>query len=177
MSRLVHTSILTGLLVLGGCSPTFNWREWPVEGTPLRAVMPCKPESATRSVPMLASAVELHMLACETGGLQFALAWADVGQADRVPEAQSVWRRASLQTMRVAQPPDDPALDWSVAVGGAVQTQGVQAQGTDPRDRAVQSRTAYFSQGARLYQAAVYGPRLDVEAVDAFFAGLKLPAP
>lgn len=178
MLQSVRAAGLAALLVLGACSPTFNWRAWPVEGTPLQAMMPCKPESASRAVPMLGTPVELHMHSCESGGLKFALAWADVGQPAQVPVAMTAWRLASLQTLKVAvASPDDPALDWPVAVAGAPGARGVQAQGTDPQGQAVLSRTVYFARGTQVFQAAVYGPRLNAEAVEAFFGGLKLPPP
>lgn len=139
--------------------------------------MPCKPESASRSVPMLGTPVELHMHACEAGGLRFALAWADVGQAAQVPVALAAWRSASLQTLRVTASPDDPALAWPVKVAGVALVNGVQAQGQDPQGQATKSRSAYFSRGTQVFQAAVYGARLNDEAVEAFFGGLALPAP
>ena len=40
----------------------------------------------------------------------------------------------------------------------------------------VHSRAAYFSHGTQVFQAAVYGARLDDQAVEAFFSGLGLPA-
>lgn len=165
-------------LTLWACSPTFNWRDWPVQGTPLRASLPCKPDSASRPVPMLGSPVELHMLSCETGGLRFALAWADVGQAPQVPVALAAWRAASLQSLRV--PPtaaDDPSLVWAVRVAGAPQAVGVQTESVDPQGQALRSRAAYFARGTQVFQAAVYGARLDAAAVDTFFDGLALPTP
>lgn len=166
------------LLVLGACSPTFNWRDWPVQGTPLKATMPCKPESASRAVPMLGTPVELHMHSCEAGGLRFALAWADVGQASQVPVALAAWRAASLQSLQVNNlSPFDPALTWPVAVKGATQVAGVQADGTDPQGRPVRSRTAYFARGTQVFQAAVYGERLEAAAEDPFFGGLTFPVP
>ena len=177
MSFSFRAAGLAALLTVGACSPTFNWREWPVDGTPLRAMMPCKPESAIRAVPMLGTPMELHMQACEAGGLRFALAWADVGQAAQVPVALAAWRSASLQTLKVkTASPDDPALAWPVRVAGAQQSQGVQAQGSDPQGQVVHSRAAYFSHGTQVFQAAVYGARLDDQAVEAFFSGLGLPA-
>lgn len=141
----------------------------------MRALMPCKPESASRPVPMLGTPVELHMHACETGGMRFALAWADVGRVDQVPAALAAWRAASLQTLRVAgASPDDPGMAWSVAIKGAPLVHGVQVHGTDPQGQPVLMRAAYFSRGAQVFQAAVYGARLDEGAREAFFAGLSL---
>ena len=127
---------------------------------------------------MLGTPVELHMLSCETGDLRFALAWADVGQAAQVPEALAAWRNASLQALRVkVASPDDLALAWPVKVAGDPLAVGVQAEGTDVQGQAVRSRTAYFSRGTQVFQAAVYGARLDDGALEAFFGGLSLPAP
>ena len=47
----------------------------------------------------------------------------------------------------------------------------------DPQGRPVQSRAVYFAKGTQVFQAAVYGPRLPDEALDAFFAGLQLSPP
>jgi hypothetical protein len=169
---------LAALLTLGACSPTLNWRELRLDGTPLQALMPCKPESATRPVPLAGTPTELHMHSCETGGLRFAVAWADVGSAAQVPVALAAWRSASLQAIRLAPTPDDDAAQrWVVAVAGAPAVQGVTAQGQDPQGQPVQTRAAYFAQGTQVYQAAVYGARLSDEAVDPFFAGLRLSAP
>lgn len=173
-----RAAALAALLALGACSPTFNWRELRLDGTPLLALMPCKPESATRPVPLAGTPTELHMHSCEAGGLRFAVAWADVGNAAQVPVALAAWRAASLQAIRVAPTPtDDATHHWGVTVAGAPAAQGVKAQGQDPQGQPVQTRVAYFAQGTRVYQAAVYGPKLPDEAVDAFFAGLRLSAP
>lgn len=165
------------LLGASACSPTFNWRELRVDGTPLLALLPCKPESATRPVPLggaSAAPTDLHMHSCETGGLRFAVAWADVGQAAQVAPALVAWRSASLQAIRVAPA---AAGDWPVKLAGADPVQGVQVQGTDPQGQPVQTRALYFARGTQVFQAAVYGPRLPDEAVDAFFGGLQLAAP
>ncbi len=162
------------LLTASACSPTFNWREWRVDGTPLLALLPCKVESATRPVPLAgagAAPTELHMHSCEAGNLRFAVAWADVGQAARVAPALSAWRSASLQAIRAS------GADWPAALAGVDTLQGVQAQGVDPQGHAVQTRALYFARGSQVFQAAVYGPRLPDEVLDAFFSGLQLAAP
>ena len=166
------------VVVLSACSPTFNWREARLEATPLQALLPCKPETAQRSVPLAGSPTELHLLACETGGLQFALAWAEVAAPAQVPQALATWRIASLQSIGVRLAPGDEASTaWAASVPGATQTLGVQASGQNPAGGVVQTRAVYFAQGTQVFQAAVYGERLPAEALDAFFSGLRLPAP
>ena len=41
----------------------------------------------------------------------------------------------------------------------------------------MQTRALYFARGTQVFQAAVYGPRLPDEVLDAFFSGLQLAAP
>ena len=166
------------LLALSACSPTFNWRELRLEGAPLQALMPCKPETAQRSVPLAGNPTALHLLACATEGLQFAIAWAELSDAAQVPLALASWRSASLQAIGVRSAPGDEASTaWAVAVPGAAQTLGVQASGRHPAGGAVQTRAVYFARGTQVFQAAVYGERLPPQALDAFFAGLRLPPP
>ena len=168
---------LCALLALSACNPTFNWRELRPEGTPLQALMPCKPETATRSVPLDGGApTDLHMHSCEAGGLTFAVAWAELGDAARVSGALSGWRRASLGAVRVDPArADDPATAWNAAVPGATVVQGLTAQGSNHAGQPVQVRAAHFARGTQVYQAAVYGPAPSDEVTGAFFDGLKLP--
>ena len=179
---LYSGSLARGLLLcalaggLAACSPTFNWRELRTDGTPLLALMPCKPEQAERTVPLGGAPTRLHMQSCDTGGLTFALAWAELGDAARAPEALAQWRGAALAAIRV-----DPALalnpanQWAARVPGAAHVQGLTAQGTAHDKQPVYMRAVYFAQGRQIYQAAVYGAqRPDAEAVT-FFEGLRLP--
>lgn len=164
---------------LVGCSPTFNWRELRPEGTPLQALMPCKPEVAQRPVPLAgpsATPSTLHMYSCDTGGITFAVSWADVGEPGRTGEALALLRRASLAAIRVnpAQV-DDPAWQWTPSVDGTQNAKGLKAQGTQHEQRAVQMQAVHFARGQQVYQAAVYGPALTDEMTTPFFEGLRLP--
>ena len=167
-----------GLLVwaISACSPTFNWREWRSEGTPLVALMPCKPESAVRPVPLDGTPTTLHMHSCDTGGVTLALAWAELPHAARAPVALAQWRGAALAAIRL-----DPALaldpqtQWVAQVRGADAAQGLVAQGSTHDNRPVQMRAVYFARGNQIYQAAVYGNRLPEAELSTFFEGLRLP--
>ncbi|MFZ3118274.1 MAG: hypothetical protein WA159_08145, partial [Variovorax sp.] len=44
-------------VALSACSPTFNWREVPVGDAGLVAMLPCKPDRATRAMPLGAASV------------------------------------------------------------------------------------------------------------------------
>ncbi|MDP3168669.1 MAG: hypothetical protein Q8N06_24820 [Hydrogenophaga sp.] len=162
-------------LALTACNPTFNWRELRPAGTPLQALMPCKPETAERSVPLGGSPTVLHMHSCKAGGITFALAWADAPDAAAVPATLTDWQRAALAAIRVDPALQaDPAHRWAATMAGATLAQGITAQGTDPQGQPVQTRALYFARGAQVFQAAVYGVASD-EVSTTFFDGLKLP--
>lgn len=168
--------ILIALFVLSACSPTFNWRELRPEGTPLQTLMPCKPEHATRTVPLAGAGTEMHLHSCDTGGLSFAVAWAELGEPARVDAALAEWPRASLASLRLApELADSPEARWAFQMPGAPKARGLTVQGTGPQGQAVQMRAAYFARGSQVFQAAVYGPSLPDDVTTTFFEALKLP--
>ncbi|MBT9466396.1 hypothetical protein [Hydrogenophaga sp.] len=175
MRRLRLTGVLS-VLTLTACSPTFNWRELRPEGAPLQALMPCKPETADRTVPLGGAPTVLHMHSCKAGGLTFALAWADVPDAAAVPAALIDWQRAALAAIRVDPAlQGDPSHRWAATVAGSTLAQGITAQGIDPQGQPVQSRAVYFARGSQVFQAAMYGAAPSDEVSSTFFDGLKLP--
>ena len=173
---LAATTCLIAMAALSACSPTFNWRELRPPGTPLQALMPCKPEHATRTVPLAGAGAEMHLHSCDTGGLSFAIAWVELGDAARVDAALVEWPRASLASLRLA--PDAinaPGAGWDVQLPGASKTRGLAVQGTDPQAQPVHMRAAYFARGTQVFQAAIYGPQLSTEVITTFFEALQLP--
>ncbi len=169
--RAAVLALLGAALGLSACSPTFNWRELRPEGAPLLALMPCKPETASRPVPLLGKPTELHMHSCEAGGLTFAVAWADVPEARQARAALAEWQTASLAAIRVAPGAAQPLVR---TVAGASEVIGVQAQGSDHQGKALSTQSLYFAQGGKVYQAAIYGPKMTDAASTAFFEGLSL---
>lgn len=154
------------------CSPTFNWRNTRVDGTPLQASLPCKPEAAVRPVALPSGQADLSMMACEAGGLRFALGWMRVPDADA--SLLQAWQRASLSTVGQGSGADVSAA-WAWQVPGAALSQAVQAEGRGPRGEALVVRAVYFVQEDIAYQAAVYGQRPDRADVVPFFEALRLP--
>lgn len=169
-------SLLLFAAAATACSPTFNWREVRADGAPLQALMPCKPENAVRSVPLGGISTALHMQSCDTGGLTFAVAWAELGDAARAPEALAQWRAAALAAIRVEPGLAlDPKTQWTARVPGAAAAQGLVAQGSTHDNRPVQMRAVYFSRGSQIFQGALYGAQLPEAEVTTFFEGLRLP--
>ena len=61
MSSLRAGSGLLQRWLSRACTPTFNWRETPVGDDGMIALLPCKPDRATRALPLgAASGVDRH---------------------------------------------------------------------------------------------------------------------
>jgi hypothetical protein len=170
MHRSLAAMALLGAGLAAACSPTFNWREVRVQPTPLVAMMPCQPEKAARNVPMAGRQVELTVLSCDAGGATFALLFADIGEPARLGEVLAQWQAATLANLRSGggqvspfRPPGALALPESVQVVAA---------GQRPDGSKVESHSAYFAHGSRVYQAVIYAGELRPEAADGFFSGL-----
>ncbi len=165
-------AVLVMSLWLGGCSPTFNWREVRAESAPLRAMLPCKPDKGARRVPMGGRDVQLQVLGCDTGGATFAVMTADIGDAGRSNEVLGQWRQATLANMRAAAGVEQPfAVPGGVALRNAVQ---VVARGQRADGSPVESHAAYFAKGSQVFQAVIYADRLAPEQANTFFSGLQL---
>jgi len=167
---------LVALQLAAACSPTFNWREVRADGMPMRALMPCKPDAATRSVPLGGAPTPLHMRSCDAGGLTFTLAWAELGDAPAAAAALDGWRRAALAAIQ-ADPAQaaEPAAQLPLNVKGADRLLGLRASGRDHRGQALQMQALHGSRGPAVFQAAVYGTAPDAAVVQTFFDGVSLP--
>ncbi len=152
------------------CSPTFNWREVRVGSTGLKALFPCKPEHATRSVAVAGRPVGLEALACDAGGATFAVLFADADPGS-AGEFLDRWRAATLAGLHsnaVEEPkPFRPAGALELSQSLQVAASGRRADG-----RPVQGLAAYFARGGQVFQAVVYADTLRPEVTDPFFSGL-----
>jgi hypothetical protein len=173
MQRSLAAMAVLAAGMAAGCSPALNWREVRVEPTRLTALLPCKPDKASREVPMAGRKVELTALSCEAGGATFAVLYADIGEPARLGEVLAQWQAATLSNMRGAaaqeaafRPPGALALPQSLQVV---------ASGQRPNGSEVESHAAYFAQGSHVFQAVIYADRLKPEQAETFLSGLKLP--
>lgn len=166
------------LLTATACSPTYNWRETRVENTPLTAMLPCKPDHGSRSVPLAGQAVTLTMLGCDAGDATFAIAWADLPPT-RLPGGSGYgtvlvqWKQAMLRNMQATASQDAAfALKGSLPLNEMTQ---VIAQGRRNDGKAVAAQAVWFVKGTQVFQAVVYADRLTPQMTEPYFGGLRLP--
>jgi hypothetical protein len=171
MPRTLAARFLVSAAALAACSPTFNWREIRIEPTPLKAMLPCKPDKGARTVPMAGRDVSLEVQGCDTGGATFAVLHADIGDAARLGEVLAQWKTATLLNLKseasreaAFRPPGALGLRESLQVVAS----GKRADGSK-----VESHAAYFARGSHVFQAVIYSSELKPEIAEVFFSGLK----
>lgn len=178
---------LAGLLALTACSPAFNWREVRPDNTALTAMLPCKPDKGSKSVPLGGQPTELYMVGCEASGAMFAIASADMGDAQKAADVLVQWEQATLANMKAAplggalagaagNAPDSTTAAPLKVPGAAALPAPVliTARGTRPDNSAVSSQAAYFVHGSQVFQAVIYADSISPEVAEAFFSNLKL---
>jgi len=166
--RLVGT--LAAAAVLGGCSPTYDWRSVPLPDTELVTALPCRPSRFQRDVTVAGVPLKLFMLSCEAGGVTYGVASADVGDPARVDAVLLGLRVAAAAAIRSA---DGPAgalnLDGVTPFSG---NSSVHLHGRRPDGAAVDEAVRFFARGTRVYQASAVGASLPDAALKPFEDGL-----
>ncbi|RYX90939.1 MAG: hypothetical protein EOO28_27465 [Comamonadaceae bacterium] len=165
-------AVLLGWL-LAACNPVFNWREARADNGTLVALLPCKPDRASRSVSLAGQALELKMMGCDAGGATFAVSHATLADPSRANEVLAQWRLATLANMGAAAPRDAAFLPrGALAVPSSVQTVAV---GRRADGLPVLAHAAWFARGAEVFHAVVYADQMSPEVAETFFSGLVLP--
>ena len=173
MFRILTLSI-AAVLVLAACSPAFNWRDVRPDGTRLSLLLPCKPDKAKKTVPLGGQPTALSMLGCDAGGVTFAVAVADLGDAAKVGEALAGWQLVTLANMKAGA---GTAQTAPLKVAGASATPAavrVSASGQRANGDVVYGQAAYFASGTQVFQAVMYAPAPQADVADTFFASLKV---
>ena len=191
--RVRYSALIVIGILLFGCSPTLNWREVRFESmdgsNTLIALLPCKPDSATRQQDVGGENVDLSMMGCETGGVTYTLARINLANPVLATKILAAWQAATLANVRAPQPVPQPH--------GALPAQAISIRGASVWPPATQMtvqgqsrhvQVAWFAKqnptGVVLYQAALYAPLPGSEpgsmsalhaAASTFFESLHLP--
>ena len=159
---------------LSACTPALNWRDVRFDNARWTGWLPCKPDSAKRSVNLGEQVAQLHLMGCEADGMDFTLAQLQLPANLSAEQAQQAWQQASLSSLQASA--DVPAQDWKLAGASPVmKPQRMVAQGGQGRS----ARWAWFAYDGQLYQLAVYAPASRAaqaqQAMDSLISGLRLP--
>ena len=165
-------AVLAALLI-AGCSPTLDWREFVPEGSGISASFPCRPDRHARPVAMAGATVRLEMLVCSAGDATYALSFLDSPDAGRVSALLDDWRAITVRNVQGAAPQLAP-VNVPGMTPNARATRLVVA-GRLPDGSAVQQHAAFFAHGLRVYAATVIGAKPQAAAVETFFSALRFP--
>ena len=162
------------LSLISACTPALNWREVRFEstdGSTLKAVLPCKPDTATRKQQLGGIQVDLSMMGCVANETTFTLARMPLANPLDAPKVLAAWQAAAAANVKTNSA---PSMAATVAGAGA----WPQAARVTLTGAATQAHMLWFakqsSTGLTLYQAAVYGKQPNDEAITTFFESLQL---
>lgn len=191
--------------LLNACSPALNWRETRVEPTELVAMLPCKPDKASRNVQLAGQNLNMTMLGCDADAATFVVAYVDLPDPALASIVQSQWQASMLANMRATDPKMLPVhikglhLQTEAAVQAVTPVQDarqgpeqepeqvrnprpvlLQAAGLRADGRPVVAEALWFTGDSRIFHAVLYidKPRADTlrpEAAEVFFSGLSRP--
>ena len=160
-------------LALVACSPSLNWREVRLPGGELKAMLPCKPDQATRRQSLAGYDIDLTMLGCEAEGGLYAISVVELTTPLQAHPIQAQWQTNLLATIQA-----QGAQRQAYAIRGAhaqPEALRLQAVGRSPEGRALTVQAVWFTRGNRLYHAALYAEQLTPEMSEPFFGGMELP--
>lgn len=152
-------------LVLAGCSPTYNWRDYNSPDAPYQAMFPDKPVTHKRSINLDGLTVDMTMTAAEIDGTVFAIGSAEAPDAAQAQAAVAAMRTAMVKNIGATvtrEEKKDAAIN-------------IDAKGM--RNGAPMRLVGHFeSRGTRFYQVIVMGKEKNVpqDEVDMFMSSFKL---
>lgn len=169
---------LTMALFLSACSPEQNWREVVLEGSTLKAQLPCKPDRTTRSVPLGGVPVDLQVVGCESGDAMVAVMTAPLQAGADANALLAGWQQATLSHVGVKLPlTTEQQQVWHrpgflpLTASVRIQTQGQRSNGQPVAMSAVWGAVAE-GERVRLVHAVVYDRRAVPELATTLFDGI-----
>lgn len=164
-ARLLGASLL--VLMLSGCDPHYNWRDYQGKDAPYAVLMPGKPATHTRDVQLGDITVAMTMTAAEVDDVVFAVGSAPLADAAQAPAALRAMQTALVRN-----------------IGATVTSQTAAAEGIDSTVEAKGMRNGqptlligrFIARERRIYQVVVMGAERHVarEQVAMFLDSFKL---
>jgi hypothetical protein len=134
--------------------------------------MPCKPGAQQRQIQLAGVPVVLTLQSCDAGGQTWGLLSADVTDPARVGAALDELLAASARNLAAPRP---EGADFAPP-GSTPNPRRRRARllGVSPVGTQAELESAVFSHGTWVFQATVWGERVDAEAAGPFFASLHI---
>lgn len=141
---------LLSAIMLAGCSPTYNWRDYASAEGAYRVLFPAKPATHTRAIDLGGIKVDMMMTAAEVEGTTFAVGTAVAPDAALAQATLPAMRRALLRNIGAG----DVAESLDAAPGNAALDIDAVGKGNQGQVRLV---GRFLAKGNRMYQVIVMG--------------------
>ena len=156
---------------LGACTPTWDWRSVTLPDTQLVTELPCRPSRFQRDVMVAGVPLKLFMLSCESGGVTYGVATAEVVDATRVDAVLRALADGARAAIRSADMPAG-AFNMNGATPFAGNT-SAHLHGKRPDGETVEESIRVFARGTRVFQVSAVAAALPEAGLKPFEDGLR----
>lgn len=157
-------------LLLAGCSPTYNWRDYTSADGAFKVLFPAKPATHTRAIDLGGIQVDMTMTAAEVEGSTFAVGTAVAPDAALAQATLPAMRQALLRNIGAG----DAAGKNESGTAPAGATLDVDAVGKG-NGGPVRLVGRFLAKGTRVYQVVVLGKpgAMPPEQTEQFLSSFK----
>jgi hypothetical protein len=166
-------------VLLGACSPTYNWREVRAEDGGCLVLMPARPSKQTRAIELAGLRVDMAMQGAQAADTAFSVATV------ALPDDADETRQRALEAMRVGmvrniagdersvRALEVPVVDTLGLAVGTVAGVEVEAVGR-MRDKEATLIARFVAAGPKAWQCVVLGTHVEREPAATFLQSFKL---
>lgn len=179
MRKISLSAILVSVLatvVLAGCNPKYNWREYSSTDAAFRVMFPDKPASHTRSIDLDGLTVDMTMTAAQIDGTTFAVGSAQAPDAASAQAALAAMQTALVRNIGATVTKKAAASATSAGAAGVRQSASIDIEAKGMQNGVPMRLIGHFeARGKRFYQVIVIGKEKDVppEQVEMFMSSFK----
>ena len=177
MRSFLSTTLVAAVLVLTGCSPQFNWRDFSSDAAPYRIMFPDKPSTHTRQVDLDGLKVDMTMTAAQVNGTMFAVGSAQAPDAQRAEAALAAMKTALIKNIGATIKSEKAARASSASGAASARSAAIDIEAIGTQKGEPMRLVGHFeSRDKRFYQVIVMGKEKDMtrENVDMFMSSFKL---
>lgn len=174
--RTYFTASLVTLL-LGACSPAFNWRDYNGETAPYRVMFPDKPSTHTRKIDLDGLKVDMTMTAAQVSGTMFAVGAAEAPDPASAEKALTAMKTALVNNIGATIKSEKVGKTSAVAGSTQMRSAAIDIEASGQQKGEPMKLIGHFeSRNNRFYQVVVMGKEKDLtrENVDMFMSSFKL---
>jgi hypothetical protein len=168
---LASLSLLLASVLLGACSPKYNWRDYASPDAPYKVMFPAKPTSFTRTIDLDGTPASMTMTAADVDGATFAVGAAEAADEAQARAAVPAMMKALVRNIGADYTPAKVHADAAGTTVGEVDATG-KVNGAPVR------LVGHFeARGKRFYQIIVLGKpnAMPPEQVEQFLTSFTLP--